>query len=161
MYHALHKSGHSKIYVIQDIAIPYPALPDFIDYVDNEFGFYPLWLCPLRQRGQHENSPYGLLAEKPRDGGEEMMMNVGIWGPGPSDHKRFIEWNQKLEWKVLDLKGEKWLYAHAYYTEAEFWTMYDRKGYDGLREKHLISRAFTIRLKWRCRQIHQLRNALG
>jgi Delta24-sterol reductase len=144
MYHALHNSGHSKIYVIQDIAIPYAAVPDFISYVDKEFGHYPLWLCPLRQRGQHENSPHGLLAEKARDEGLEIMMNVGIWGPGPSDHKRFIEWNQKLERKVLELKGEKWLYAHTYYTESEFWNMYDRKGYDELRGKYYATHLPSI-----------------
>jgi len=30
----------------------------------------------------------------------------------------------------------KWLYAHAYYTEDEFWSMFDRKWYDNLREKY-------------------------
>ena len=135
MYHALHKSGHSKIYVIQDIAMPYEAIPEFIDYVDQEFGFYPLWLCPLRQRGLHENSPYGLLAEKPHGPAPETMLNVGIWGPGPSDHRLFIEANLRLEQKVMELKGEKWLYAHTYYTEHEFWSMHNRKEYEELRTK--------------------------
>jgi len=27
----------------------------------------------------------------------------------------------------------KWLYAHTYYTENEFWEMFDRPWYDGLR----------------------------
>ena len=30
----------------------------------------------------------------------------------------------------------KWLYAHAYYTEDEFWNIYDRKWYDALRVKY-------------------------
>jgi hypothetical protein len=30
----------------------------------------------------------------------------------------------------------KWFYAHTYYGEQEFWNMYDRKWYDGLRQKY-------------------------
>lgn len=30
----------------------------------------------------------------------------------------------------------KWLYAHTYYTEEEFWDIYDRKWYDDLRVKY-------------------------
>ncbi|MCJ1472524.1 hypothetical protein MMC13_001172 [Lambiella insularis] len=35
----------------------------------------------------------------------------------------------------MELGGMKWLYAHAYYTEEEFWSMYDRKWYEALRVK--------------------------
>ena len=30
----------------------------------------------------------------------------------------------------------KWLYAHTYYTEDEFWDIYDRTWYDALRVKY-------------------------
>ena len=30
----------------------------------------------------------------------------------------------------------KWLYADAFYTETEFWDIYDRKWYDDLRKKY-------------------------
>lgn len=30
----------------------------------------------------------------------------------------------------------KWLYAQTYYTEAEFWAIYDRAWYDALRVKY-------------------------
>lgn len=30
----------------------------------------------------------------------------------------------------------KWLYAHAYYQEDEFWEVYDRQWYEGLRRKY-------------------------
>jgi hypothetical protein len=36
---------------------------------------------------------------------------------------------------VRELKGLKCLYAHAYYTEEEFWGIYDEAWYTALREK--------------------------
>jgi hypothetical protein len=66
----------------------------------------------------------------------EMLLNFGIWGPGPKDRRKFAEWNRDLERKVYELGGQKWLYAHAYYTEEEFNEMYDRKTYDALRRKY-------------------------
>lgn len=136
MYHALHQSGHSKRYIIQDVAIPYPAAVDFTKYLHKSFGYYPLWLCPLHQSGQSSKSPYGLLAEKRIADAPEMLLNFGIWGPGPSGRREFIAANRDLENKVRDLGGTKWLYAHAYYSENEFWDIYDRKEHDALRAKY-------------------------
>ncbi|KAI9699082.1 MAG: hypothetical protein M1836_003271 [Candelina mexicana] len=134
MYHALHESGHAHRYIIQDLALPQSTAKTFIEYVDEAFGIYPLWLCPVRQTEADQLSlhPYTL----PADTKKELLINVGLWGPGPIRHDRFVEVNRELEHKVHELSGMKWLYAHAYYTESEFWSIYDRKWYDSLRSKY-------------------------
>jgi Delta24-sterol reductase len=140
MYNALHQSGHSKRYILQDVAVPYPAADELFNFIDTNFRFYPLWLCPLRQTGQSQHSAYGLLAEKKRAlDAPQMLLNFGVWGPGPKGRDQFVEVNRQLERKVQELGGKKWLYAHAYYTEAEFWDIYNRKDYDALREKYHAS----------------------
>ncbi|KAK5009380.1 hypothetical protein LTR39_004947 [Cryomyces antarcticus] len=65
-----------------------------------------------------------------------MLLNVGVWGPGSSRYEEFVHQNRMLEDKVQELDGMKWLYAHAYYTEDEFWSIYDRQWYDALRAKY-------------------------
>ena len=136
MYHALHKSGHSKKYIIQDIVVPYATANDFHKYVDESLGNYPLWLCPIHQRGTSQQAPQGPLAEKPKPNDPEMLLNFGVWGPGPSNRRAFVEANRRLEHRIQELEGRKWLYAHTYNTEEEFWNMYDRKNYDALRAKY-------------------------
>ena len=136
MYHALHKSGHSKKYIIQDVVVPYATANDFHKYVDESLGHYPLWLCPIHQRGQSQQAPQGPLAEKPQPNDPEMLLNFGVWGPGPSNRRAFVETNRRLEHKIRQLEGRKWLYAHTYNTEEEFWEMYDRNNYDALRAKY-------------------------
>jgi Delta24-sterol reductase len=136
MYHALHQSGHSKRYIIQDVAVPYQTTDEFLQWLHDNFSFYPLWLCPLRQRGQHVESAHGLLADKADLNAPEYLMNFGVWGPGSTNRREFVQQNRKLEQKVQSLQGKKWLYAHTYYTEDEFWTIYNRKDYDALRVKY-------------------------
>jgi len=131
MYEALHHSGHAQRFIIQDLALPAETVEEFIEYIDRDFGIYPLWLCPMRADSE---AP---LHTWPRATG--LLINVGVWGPGrgygDSDFDTFVEDNRAIERKVRELGGLKWLYAHTYYTEEEFWKIYDRKGYELLREK--------------------------
>jgi len=68
--------------------------------------------------------------------GLKQMLNIGLWGSGSQSHTDFIAANRDLEHKLRELGGMKWLYAHTYYDEDEFWEMYDRKWYESLREKY-------------------------
>ncbi|MCJ1443733.1 MAG: hypothetical protein MMC23_004233 [Stictis urceolatum] len=129
MYTALHASGQSKRYVVQDLALPYSTAEQFIDYAHDKFGIYPLWLCPLKQSPSPTMHPHLSRPEEP-------MLNIGLWGNGPAKYADFVAANRDLEVKLRELDGMKWLYAHTYYSEDEFWEMFDRKWYDGMREKY-------------------------
>lgn len=145
MYRALHLSGLADNYLVQDVGIPYDKVAEFVDWLDVTFHIYPLWLCPLQiargtpdaHHGLHSDfadlDPVSDTTTTTTGGG---IMNFGIWGPGSFNRREFIAQNRLLEKKVRELGGKKWLYAHAYYTEDEFWTQYDRKSYDALRTKY-------------------------
>ena len=132
MYHALHASGHASKYIVQDLLLPESTAKEFIDYVSTKFGFWPLWLCPLK-RGEKVSMRTRVIEES---GEDVSFVNVGVWGPGPTDYPRFVEVNRQLEQKVCEFGGIKWLYAQAFYTEAEFWDIYDKGWYEALREKY-------------------------
>ena len=135
MYTALHASGESKKYVVQDLALPYSTAEQFVDYTDEAFGIYPLWLCPLKQSPLPTMHPHSNEFEA--DGKTlKQMLNIGLWGHGPRKHENFVAANQDLERKLKELGGMKWLYAHTYYDENQFWGMFDRKWYEILREKY-------------------------
>ena len=44
--------------------------------------------------------------------------------------------NEDSKKRVQELGGRNFWYAHAYYTEEEFWNIYDRKRYVALRAKY-------------------------
>ncbi|MCJ1292658.1 hypothetical protein MMC34_004211 [Xylographa carneopallida] len=135
LYKALHASGQSKNYIVQDLALPYSTVEEFINYTTESFGIWPLWLCPLRQ--SHLPTLHPHFHETEADSQSlKPMLNVGLWGFGPAQHDQFVAKNRELESKLRDLKGMKWLYAHTYYEEDEFWEMFDRQWYNGLRKKY-------------------------
>ena len=136
MYHAMHKSGLQNFYVIQDVGVPYDRAPEFHNWLDDKFGLYPLWLCPLRVRRDDPDSGHGLHAEFADPSTLPELLNYGVWGPVDGTRRDVMEKNRELEFKVQECGGKKWLYAQAYYTEDEFWAHYDRKPYDAVREKY-------------------------
>lgn len=144
MYRGLHASGMASQYVIQDVAVPMNSLALLLDFVHEQYGFFPLWLCPLRFKDKQAFMPRALLKSAEPTGSIDtdngiMMMNVGIWGPGPKDWPAFVASNRALEQKVQALGGSKWLYANTYYTEDEFWEVYDKERYDAVRAKYNVN----------------------
>lgn len=135
MYHALHASGHTDRYIIQDIAFPGAAAAvSFVEWVDAELGLYPVWLCPLR--GDARASMGHAQKLEARDQGEEEgYINVGVWGPYPSREEEYVRVNRALEKKTSDLGGLKWLYGRVFYSEDEWWGVYDKERYDALRRQ--------------------------
>jgi len=136
VYHAMHESGLANQYIIQDIAFPSSTTEKFIEYLDEDFGHFPLWLCPLRKGNPLPLRPRTGTIEGDKALAEEMPINVGVWGPGPKREHEFINVNRRIEKKTRELYGAKCLYARVYYTEDEFWDIYDRKWYDAMRVKY-------------------------
>ena len=135
MYAGLHASEQSKKCIVQDLALPYSNVEHFIEYTDKTLGIWPLWLCPLRQSPAPTMHPH-LKTPAPPNGVPEPMLNIGLYGWGPSHPTTFLNANRDLERKALELGSMKWLYAHTYYSESEFWAIYDRQWYDALRAKY-------------------------
>jgi delta24-sterol reductase len=161
LYRALHATARqSRTYVVQDLALPYATAGAFVDYAARAFGIWPLWLCPLLETPPptfHPHvSPPGSADEKGHGGSSSSssssssrttgppsrprprpMLNIGLWGQGPPDERRCLALNRDLERRLRDeFGGMKWLYAHAYYAEDEFWAIYDRGAYRALRETY-------------------------
>ncbi|OTB09566.1 hypothetical protein M426DRAFT_50797 [Hypoxylon sp. CI-4A] len=160
LYRALHGSGESARFVVQDVGMPYDSVEPFVDYVSENLNIWPLWLCPLKTPQGPSFHPHlrtSSSGEKKKnstkdDGEQQMMLNIGVWGWGPKDREAFVRANRDLERRVDDLGGMKWLYAHTYYPEPEFWRAYgDKTSYDALRAKYKATTLPTVYDKVRVR----------
>ncbi|KAI1423547.1 FAD binding domain protein [Xylaria sp. FL1777] len=136
MYHALHKSGLSDTYIIQDVGVPFDAVQPFYAWLHQTLHIYPLWLCPIRVRRYTPDAAFGLHADFADPSTPEVMINFGVWGPGPKGYDESVRLNRLIEHKVHELGGKKTLYAQAYYTEDEFWKTYNKPAYDAVRTKY-------------------------
>ncbi|OTB00140.1 hypothetical protein M426DRAFT_324546 [Hypoxylon sp. CI-4A] len=135
MYHALHKSGLSDTYIIQDVGVPYDNVGKFYEFLHQDVGIYPLWLCPIRVRRDSPDSAHGIHADFADPSKPEYTLNFGVWGPGPDEYDELVRINREIETRVSDLGG-KTLYAQAYYDEKEFWENYNWDEYNAVRVKY-------------------------
>jgi FAD/FMN-containing dehydrogenase len=116
--------------VIQDVEIPLGHSAEFLRYFAAEVGMSPVWMCPLRLRGEQSWPLYPL---KPG----EVYVNFGFWGtvplpPGQPDGYH----NRLVEREVAALGGHKGLYSTSFYTEDEFWAYYNGPAYAGLKHEY-------------------------
>jgi FAD/FMN-containing dehydrogenase len=105
--------------VVQDIEVPVARLGEFLDWFDAEVGMRPVWLCPLRLRGETSWPSYPLQPGL-------TYVNVGFWGTvavGQDAPNSPI--NRAIENKVAELDGHKSLYSESFYDPATFDRLYD------------------------------------
>ena len=129
----LHHGLHESSYPAQDMAIPYRTTPPLVEYLDRNFGFYPLWLCPSRPDNETSTplTTYSDLKDK-----DSIVLKIKAWGRRSKRHTDFILANRQLEQKLGELSGTKTMSGDIYCTEEEFWNPYDREHYMALRDKY-------------------------
>jgi FAD/FMN-containing dehydrogenase len=116
--------------VIQDVEIPVGRCAEFLDFFLSRVGMTPVWMCPLRLRGDQTWPLYPM-----RPG--QAYVNFGFWGtvqlpPGESDGY----YNRQIEDKVRELGGHKGLYSTSFYSQEEFWTLYNGSEYAELKQTY-------------------------
>ncbi|WP_160051483.1 FAD-binding oxidoreductase [Nocardiopsis sp. FR26] len=125
--------------LIQDIEVSVERGAEFLDFYHAEIGMTPVWMCPLRlseprRAGADPGEPVWPLYPLEAD---RLYVNFGFWGlvdmkPG----QRRAHHNRLVEEKVAELGGHKSLYSDSFYTEEEFWRLYNGPAYSGLKQAY-------------------------
>ncbi|EMD86554.1 hypothetical protein COCC4DRAFT_42086 [Bipolaris maydis ATCC 48331] len=127
--------------MIHDIAFPADDAAPFLEYADEAFDLYPIWLCPLLRDGRISMGyakPFsGLVGDKQVEGYGDWDLSVGLWGQYPSSNQaEFVRANRKIEAKMREPGGLKRLYSRVFYSEDEWRQVYDKHEYDELLRKY-------------------------
>jgi FAD/FMN-containing dehydrogenase len=116
--------------VIQDVEIPVGRGAEFLRFFSANVGMSPVWMCPLRLRGERAWPLYPL-----RPG--EVYVNFGFWGTVPLPEDRADGYyNRLVEDEVANLDGHKSLYSTSFYTEEEFYRRYNGDAYQALKRAY-------------------------
>jgi FAD/FMN-containing dehydrogenase len=117
--------------VIQDVDVPIAHAAEFLDFLHTEVGIVPIWICPIRPpMPGTEATLYPLPRGTP-------SINFGFWDTVDSRERRppgFI--NRRIERKVTDFGGIKSLYSDSYFSEDEFWSVYNQPAYRALKQRY-------------------------
>lgn len=135
LYDGLHACNISQEFFMQDFYCPIETTLQFLEYSEKNLDIFPIWLCPMKPTTTPQKiSPHYLKSK--------MLIDIGIWGQSKQYLKDNIGVNKEFETLAKKLGGRKMLYAHAYYTEDEFWKVYDKEWYEKLREKYHANKIF-------------------
>lgn len=113
--------------VIQDVEIPVERGAEFLRTFTERVGMSPVWMCPLRLRSEQT---WPLYPMKPG----QAYVNFGFWGTVPLPPGRGDGYyNRIVEDTVTALTGHKGLYSTSFYTEDDFWALYNGPAYTALK----------------------------
>lgn len=116
--------------IIQDLQIPAEKALEFYQFFKNEMHIDPMLICPIRLNAGL--SPF-LFCKMDKN---KWYINFGAYGNFiPSDQAPGY-FNKKIEKKVSALNGNKWLYSNVFYSEQEFWRLYEKSTYEALKKKY-------------------------
>jgi len=131
MLHADTEKWFEERFIIQDYFIPMRNTQEFVEWIMDFAGIFPLWLCPVKAA----SSPQ-ILA--PHIGNDSFYVDVGVYGL-PQNAQTLLKINREIEQKMDLLQGRKMLYSYCYYTEDEFWKVYPKVCYNQLRHRYFAN----------------------
>jgi hypothetical protein len=137
-YRVVHLVGGTP-HIFQGLAIPEPNASSLLGFLEGEFKIYPLWLCPIKHDSK---TPMHTALASPLPA-PSSLINISVWSSPeygtefltPDTFDRFVSNDRGIEHKVAKAGGLKWLYASNYYSEEDFWEVYDKGCYEKLRAK--------------------------
>jgi FAD/FMN-containing dehydrogenase len=124
-------TGNRPESVIQDVDIPIEHAPAFLEFFQKEIGIRPVWICPIGHYRKEADYPL-----YPLDG-NKLYVNFGFWDTVPNRKGLPAgHFNRLIEERVQSLSGIKSLYADSYFSEDDFWRIYNGDAYASLKSRY-------------------------
>ena len=116
--------------LIQDAAIPFAAAAEFDTWLAKELNIFPLWYCPVKTTKPLGTYPlYNPESEFVLDFGFYISMEL-------ENDMEDYHYNKQIEQKLLEYHGLKCLYSDTFFSESQFWSIYNKSKYDQVKTKY-------------------------
>ncbi|MBU0612045.1 FAD-binding oxidoreductase [Patescibacteria group bacterium] len=111
-----------------DTFIPFSRATEFFQWYKKEINFFPLWCVPYKIRKKYEWLTDEFF-DKTKD---ELFLDIAIYGM-KNDHKE--SFYKMLEKELMEIGGIKTLISGNYYSESDFWKIWNKRNYDKVKQK--------------------------
>jgi len=119
---------NTKPDVVIDIFSPISRLTKFWKFYLRKFKYFPVWVVPY-----YIEKPYPWINSKHlRKIKDQLYIDLAIYGMKQTDHQNYY---RLLEKKLLKLPGLKTLISHNYFTQKEFWKIWNQKNWLSAKQK--------------------------
>lgn len=108
--------------VTLDVFVPMSKLEAFFDWYRRRVDFFPLWCVPYKRVRSYE----WLSDEFFRRTRDELFADIAIYGMKPRGDRNYYK---EIEDELLEIGGLKTLISHNYFSEGDFWKIWNKKTY--------------------------------
>lgn len=116
--------------IIQDLQIPIEHALEFYQFFKNEIHINPMLICPIKINTALDQFLFCKMDKN------KLYINFGAYGNFiPSDQEKGY-FNKQIEKKVIGCGGNKWLYSNVFYSETEFWQLFDKSAYMAIKKQY-------------------------
>ena len=117
-----------KIPITVDVFIPFSKVSYFMEWYKKEVNHFPLWCVPYKfVRGYEWLSADFLLKTK-----DELILDLAIYGMEKKGDKNYYK---IIEDELMNIGGIKTLISSNYYSESDFWKIWNKENYDKVKRK--------------------------
>lgn len=117
-----------KIPVTVDLFIPFSQVKNFFEWYQKEINHFPLWCVPYRVVHRYE----WLSEEFWSQMKDPLVLDLAIYGMPKKEGKNYYK---IIEEKLMEIGGIKTLISENYYSESDFWKIWNKKNYDQIKQK--------------------------
>ncbi|MFO7887936.1 MAG: FAD-binding oxidoreductase [Eubacteriales bacterium] len=118
----------SFVPITVDTFIPFSKIDKFIHWYVTEVNHFPLWCVPYKVVNKYE----WISDEFLKDIDDELFLDIAIYGMHREDKEYYYK---KIENKLTELGAIKTLISNNYYSEEEFWKIWNKENYDIVKKK--------------------------
>ena len=117
-----------KIPITVDVFIPFSKVSNFMEWYKKEVNHFPLWCVPYKfVRGYEWISTDFLHKIK-----DELILDLAIYGMKKKGDKNYYK---IIEDELMNIGGIKTLISSNYYSESDFWKIWNKENYDKVKRK--------------------------
>ena len=117
-----------KIPITVDVFIPFSKVNNFMEWYKKEVNHFPLWCVPYKFVREYE----WISADFSHKIKDELILDLAIYGMKKKGDKNYYK---IIEDELMNIGGIKTLISSNYYSESDFWKIWNKENYDKVKRK--------------------------
>lgn len=117
-----------KIPITVDVFIPFSKVSNFMEWYKKEVNHFPLWCVPYKFVRRYE----WISADFSHKIKDKLILDLAIYGMKKKGDKNYYK---IIEDELMNIGGIKTLISSNYYSESDFWKIWNKENYDKVKRK--------------------------
>ena len=116
-----------KLPITIDLFIPFSKAEEFFEWYNQEINYFPLWCVPYKRKNYEWISDSFLKNIK-----DDLFLDIAIYEMRKENKEKYY---RMFEDEIIKINGLKTLISNNYFSEKDFWKIWNKKNYDEVKKQ--------------------------